>query len=114
MQGKFDVVVTSFEIVCREKSHFKKFHWRYFVIDEAHRIKNENSQLSTVINLRMLWKLKTESFRMDTGCPRAEDSFSPTVDGNPASGNFDKCITAMVNILTLDPTEQSSRALGVA
>lgn len=27
----------SFEIVCREKNHFKKFHWRYFVIDEAHR-----------------------------------------------------------------------------
>ncbi len=42
------MVVTSFEIVCREKNHFKKFHWRYFVIDEAHRIKNENSQLSTV------------------------------------------------------------------
>ncbi|KAJ1476002.1 hypothetical protein T484DRAFT_1826408, partial [Baffinella frigidus] len=31
---KFDVVITSFEIVCREKNHFKKFHWRYFVIDE--------------------------------------------------------------------------------
>ena len=24
---KFDVILTSFEIVCREKNHFKKFHW---------------------------------------------------------------------------------------
>ena len=32
---KFDVVLTSFEIVCREKNHFKKFFWRYFVIDEV-------------------------------------------------------------------------------
>jgi hypothetical protein len=33
---------------CREKSHFKKFVWRYIIIDEAHRIKNENSTLSKV------------------------------------------------------------------
>uniref|UniRef100_A0A7S0M6D0 Uncharacterized protein n=1 Tax=Cryptomonas curvata TaxID=233186 RepID=A0A7S0M6D0_9CRYP len=62
--GKFDVVVTSFEIVCREKSHFKKFTWRYFVIDEAHRIKNENSQLSTVVR-----ELKTHSRLLLTGTP---------------------------------------------
>ena len=41
--GKFDVVVTSYEMVIKEKNHLKKFHWRYIIIDEAHRIKNENS-----------------------------------------------------------------------
>ena len=46
--GKFDVVVTSYEMVIKEKNHFKKFHWRYIIIDEAHRIKNENSILSRV------------------------------------------------------------------
>lgn len=46
--GKFDVVVTSYEMVIKEKGHFKKFHWRYIIIDEAHRIKNENSLLSKV------------------------------------------------------------------
>lgn len=46
--GKFDVVVTSYEMVIKEKNHFKKFHWRYIIIDEAHRIKNENSILSKV------------------------------------------------------------------
>jgi SWI/SNF-related matrix-associated actin-dependent regulator of chromatin subfamily A member 5 len=61
---KFDVVITSFEIVCREKNHFKKFHWRYFVIDEAHRIKNEKSQLSTVVR-----EIKTHSRLLLTGTP---------------------------------------------
>lgn len=44
----FDVVITSYEMVIKEKNHFKKFHWRYIIIDEAHRIKNENSRLSLV------------------------------------------------------------------
>ncbi len=46
--GKFDVCVTSYEMVNKEKNHFKRFHWRYIIIDEAHRIKNENSLLSRV------------------------------------------------------------------
>lgn len=44
----FDACVTSYEMVIKEKNHFKKFHWRYIIIDEAHRIKNENSLLSRV------------------------------------------------------------------
>lgn len=44
----FDVCITSFEMVIKEKNFFKKFHWRYIIIDEAHRIKNENSILSKV------------------------------------------------------------------
>ena len=51
--GKFDVVVTSYEMVIKEKNHFKKFHWRYIIIDEAHRIKNENSILSKVTSRRV-------------------------------------------------------------
>lgn len=50
--GSFDVVITSYEMVIKEKNHFKKFHWRYIIIDEAHRIKNENSRLSLVCALR--------------------------------------------------------------
>lgn len=47
----FDVVVASYEIVIREKSSFRKFDWQYIVIDEAHRIKNEESLLSQIIRL---------------------------------------------------------------
>lgn len=46
MPGEWDVCVTSYEMVIKEKSVFKKFHWRYLVIDEAHRIKNEKSKVS--------------------------------------------------------------------
>lgn len=34
---------------CREKAHFAKFKWQFIVVDEAHRLKNENSQLSQVL-----------------------------------------------------------------
>ena len=45
MPGEWDVCVTSYEMAIREKSVFKKFNWRYLVIDEAHRIKNEKSKV---------------------------------------------------------------------
>ena len=48
---KFDVCVTSYEMVLREKAHFKKFAWEYIIIDEAHRIKNEESMLSQIVRL---------------------------------------------------------------
>ncbi|CAH6719070.1 ISWI chromatin-remodeling complex ATPase Isw2p [[Candida] jaroonii] len=47
----FDVVISSYEIVIREKSSFKKFNWQYIIIDEAHRIKNEQSLLSQIIRM---------------------------------------------------------------
>ncbi|XP_050216633.1 ISWI chromatin-remodeling complex ATPase CHR11 [Mercurialis annua] len=49
--GKFDVVVTSFEMAIKEKSALRRFSWRYIIIDEAHRIKNENSLLSKTMRL---------------------------------------------------------------
>ncbi|KAI0473148.1 chromatin-remodeling complex ATPase-like protein [Xylariaceae sp. FL0804] len=48
---KFDVCITSYEMVLREKSHLKRFAWEYIIIDEAHRIKNEESSLAQVIRL---------------------------------------------------------------
>lgn len=49
IDGTWDVTITSYEMVIREKSQLKKFAWEYIVIDEAHRIKNEESLLSQVI-----------------------------------------------------------------
>lgn len=72
---KFDVVVTSYEGLLKEKGKFGKIAWKYLIIDEAHRIKNENSSLSKAVrtintdfrllitgtplqnNLRELWAL---------------------------------------------------------
>jgi hypothetical protein len=72
--GKFDVVVTSYEMVIKEKNHFKKFHWRYIIIDEAHRIKNENSILSRVVRM-----LRTNYRLLITGaCPSSLRHLPPT------------------------------------
>ena len=48
---KFDVCITSYEMILREKSHLKKFAWEYIIIDEAHRIKNEEAALSQIIRM---------------------------------------------------------------
>ncbi len=48
---KFDVCVTSYEMILREKSHLKKFAWEYIIVDEAHRIKNEESSLAQIIRM---------------------------------------------------------------
>lgn len=47
----FDVCITSFETCMIEKAALRKIHWQYLVIDEAHRIKNENSSLSQIVRL---------------------------------------------------------------
>lgn len=51
LKANFDVCITSFEMVIREKAKLSKFRWQYMVIDEAHRIKNEQSSLSQIIRL---------------------------------------------------------------
>lgn len=49
--GKWDVCVTSYEMCLIEKAQLKKISWAYMVIDEAHRIKNENSLLSQIVRM---------------------------------------------------------------
>lgn len=56
LPGEWDVCVTSYEMLIKEKSVFKKFNWRYLVIDEAHRIKNEKSKvIYFTLKKRFVW-----------------------------------------------------------
>lgn len=41
--GKFNVLVTSYECVLKEKATLTKISWKYLMIDEAHRIKVRDS-----------------------------------------------------------------------
>jgi len=61
---KFDVFVTSYEGILREKGSLCKINWKYLIIDEAHRIKNENSSLSKAVRL-----LDTQFRILITGTP---------------------------------------------
>ena len=52
----FDVMITSYEMVLKEKSAIKKVMFKYLIIDEAHRIKNEKSKVESaaaVVWIRM-------------------------------------------------------------
>jgi SWI/SNF-related matrix-associated actin-dependent regulator of chromatin subfamily A member 5 len=48
---KFDVCVASFDTCLSEKTHLNKISWQYLIMDEGHRIKNENSILSQIVRL---------------------------------------------------------------
>lgn len=48
-EDKWDVLVTSYECILSEKASLKKIDWKYLIIDEAHRIKNDESKLSVTV-----------------------------------------------------------------
>lgn len=60
----WDVCVTTYEVVNLEKSALIKIAWRYLIIDEAHRLKNEASQFSQTVRL-----LTTQNRLLLTGTP---------------------------------------------
>ena len=43
--------MVSYEVAIKEKAALTKLPWEYLMIDEAHRIKNENSVLSQIVRL---------------------------------------------------------------
>lgn len=41
----FDVLVTTYELVLKDAAHLASIRWNYLVVDEAHRLKNNNAAL---------------------------------------------------------------------
>ncbi len=64
LHGDWNVCITTYEMVIIEKAALKKKKWRYLIIDEAHRIKNENSLLSQVVRM-----FKSANRLLITGTP---------------------------------------------
>lgn len=63
-EREWDVCITTYEVAMLEKNVLLKFAWRYLIIDEAHRLKNEGSQFSQTVRL-----LQTENRLLLTGTP---------------------------------------------
>lgn len=62
--GHFNICITSYELVLRERNALIGIDWCYMVIDEAHRIKNETSALSVTVR-----QLSTQYRLLITGTP---------------------------------------------
>ncbi|CAB1312581.1 unnamed protein product [Coregonus sp. 'balchen'] len=60
----YPVVVTSFEIAMIDRTFLQRFHWKYLIVDEGHRIKNLNCRL-----VRELKMLPTDNKLLLTGTP---------------------------------------------
>lgn len=61
---EWDVLLTTYEICLQEKAALRRHRWQYLVVDEAHRLKNENSKLSTILR-----SLNTKNRLLLTGTP---------------------------------------------
>ncbi|KAM7485573.1 hypothetical protein LguiA_001582 [Lonicera macranthoides] len=48
-QEKFNVVITHYDLIMRDKTYLKKIHWYYVVVDEGHRLKNHESALARTL-----------------------------------------------------------------
>ncbi|KMZ99736.1 helicase [Plasmodium vivax North Korean] len=60
----YDVLLTTYEIVIKDKSALFDIDWFFLVIDEAHRIKNDKSVLSSSVRF-----LRSENRLLITGTP---------------------------------------------
>ncbi|CAI4231994.1 unnamed protein product [Auanema sp. JU1783] len=49
-RGSFNVLLTTYEYVIKEKTLLGKIRWKYMIIDEGHRLKNHNCKLTLMLN----------------------------------------------------------------
>jgi SWI/SNF-related matrix-associated actin-dependent regulator of chromatin subfamily A protein 2/4 len=51
---KFNVLLTTYEYIIKDKSVLAKIRWKYMIIDEGHRMKNHHCKLTQVLNTHYL------------------------------------------------------------
>ena len=47
--GTFNVILTHYDLVIRDKAHLRKFDYELLIVDEGHRLKNSQSKLSDIL-----------------------------------------------------------------
>lgn len=48
--ANFNVLLTTYEYVIKDKAVLGKIHWKHMIIDEGHRMKNDHCKLTQVLN----------------------------------------------------------------
>ncbi|XP_050203614.1 protein CHROMATIN REMODELING 5 [Mercurialis annua] len=61
---KFNALLTTYEVVLKDKAVLSKIKWNYLMVDEAHRLKNSEAQLYTA-----LLEFSTKNKLLITGTP---------------------------------------------
>ncbi|KAG5832087.1 hypothetical protein ANANG_G00287390 [Anguilla anguilla] len=52
--GKFNVLLTTYEYIIKDKHILAKIRWKYMIVDEGHRMKNHHCKLTQVLNTHYL------------------------------------------------------------
>ncbi|XP_020534146.1 probable ATP-dependent DNA helicase CHR12 isoform X2 [Jatropha curcas] len=47
--GNFDVLITHYDLIMRDKAFLKKIPWHYMIVDEGHRLKNHECALARTL-----------------------------------------------------------------
>ena len=63
--GKFNVLLTTYEFVMKDKASLKKIEWQYAIVDEGHRMKNKQGKFAQILSQQY----KTKHRVLLTGTP---------------------------------------------
>lgn len=47
---KWNVCVTTYDYILKDRNTLHKFNWKYIIVDEGHRMKNVKSKFSEVLS----------------------------------------------------------------
>jgi SNF2 family DNA or RNA helicase len=61
---KWNVIITTYEMIIADTSVFQPIRWKYLIIDEAHRLKNRQSRIATELK-----QFKYDQLLLLTGTP---------------------------------------------
>ncbi|KAH8035720.1 hypothetical protein HPB51_008087 [Rhipicephalus microplus] len=88
--SKFNVLITTYEYVIKDKAVLAKIRWKYMIIDEGHRMKNHHCKLTQILNTHY----SAPHRLLLTGTPLQRTSHRPSSHG--------QCSALRVNVSVSD------------
>ncbi|TBU60066.1 P-loop containing nucleoside triphosphate hydrolase protein [Dichomitus squalens] len=89
--GNFQVVLTTYEYIIKDRIHLSRMKWIYMIIDEGHRIKNTQSKLAQTLtqttSLPELWALLNFALPKVFNSVKSFDEWFNTPFANSGTGD---------------------------